>query len=84
MVEDFFGMLSIILIKDSLCGLFWMLTSVFCSVKTVIQVFICVETGVIKLLLVFVFFATLAVSVNDSDVSFVATNVLMCYCFLFY
>ena len=38
------------------------------------EVFICVESGVIKLLVVFVFSATSAASVNGNDVNFVATN----------
>ena len=62
--------------------MFWMLTSVLCSVKTVTEVFICAESGVMKLLLVFVFSAISAVLINDVDASFVATNCLLLFSFL--
>ena len=49
-------------------------TSMLSYVKTVMEVFICVESGVIKLLVVFVFSANSAASVNGNDANFVATN----------
>ena len=54
----------------------------FCSVETVIEVFNCVKTGVMKSLLVFVFSATSAVSIKGSDVSFAATNCVLLFSFL--
>ena len=53
-----------------------MLTSVLCSVKSV------TETGVMKLLLAFLFSATSSASINGSDVSFVATNCAFLFSFL--
>ena len=53
----------------------------FCSVETVIEVFNCVKTGVIKSLLVFVFSANSVVSINGSDVSFAATNCVIVFFF---
>ena len=80
--QSFFGMLSIILIRDSPCEVLWMLDSVLCSVENLIEVFICVESDVMKLLLVFVFSATSAVSISGSNVNFVATNFVFSFSFL--
>ena len=74
-------MLLIILIRDSLCGMFWILDSLLCTVQTMIEVFIFGESDVMKLLLVFVFPATSAVSINGSDVNFVAMNCVFVFCF---
>ena len=49
-------------------------TSMLSYVETVMEVFICVESGVIKLLVVFVCSANSAASVNGNDANFVATN----------
>ena len=62
--------------------MFWLLDSVLCSVETVIEVFICVECDVMKLLLEFVFSATSAISINGSDASFVVTNCVFLFSFL--
>ena len=60
---------------------FGMLDFVLCSVETVTEVFIYVESGVMKLLLVFVFSATSTVSINGSDINFVATNCVFVFFF---
>ena len=75
-------MLSVILIRDSFCGMICMLDSVLCSVETVIEVFICVKSGVLELLLVLVFSTISAVSINGSDANFVATNCVFLFSFL--
>ena len=46
------------------------------------EVFICAESGVMTLLLMFVFSAISAVLINDGDASFVATNCVFLFSFL--